>query len=70
VQYSLFVGGGDTKEQLRALRDGVHIAIGTPGKMMDLIESRKARQCPWFPEHHRSTVSTVTCMVRALHRTR
>ncbi len=34
-------GGQGYREQLRALRDGVQIVVGTPGRVMDMIE-RKA----------------------------
>lgn len=35
--FSLFVGGTDPAEDLRALRKGVQIAVGTTGRLADLI---------------------------------
>jgi len=38
---SLFVGGVDAGAQMRALRDGVDIVTGTPGRVIDFVESGK-----------------------------
>lgn len=40
VRVASVVGGIDKDQQLVALRDGVEILIGTPGRLVDLLESR------------------------------
>ncbi|GFR40732.1 hypothetical protein Agub_g1342 [Astrephomene gubernaculifera] len=37
----LFVGGVDPGPQLRSLREGVDIVVGTPGRVVDFVESGK-----------------------------
>lgn len=37
----LFVGGADMGAQVKLLRDGVDIAVATPGRMTDLVQSGK-----------------------------
>ena len=37
----LFVGGSQMAAGLKALRDGAQIAVGTPGRLCDLIEKRQ-----------------------------
>jgi translation initiation factor 4A len=34
------IGGSGVREDMRALRDGVHIVIGTPGRVNDMIQRR------------------------------
>merc|ERR1712066_255452 len=34
------IGGTSLREDARSLRDGQHIVIGTPGRVMDLLERR------------------------------
>lgn len=34
-------GGTGMKQQIAALREGVHIVVGTPGRILDLIEQRE-----------------------------
>eukprot|EP00803_Ostreobium_quekettii_P004828 evm.model.scf_578.6 EVM.evm.TU.scf_578.6 scf_578:62481-70261(+) len=41
VANALFVGGVDAKAQARALREGVDIVTGTPGRITDFINSGK-----------------------------
>jgi len=36
-------GGQPIERQLRALQSGVHIVIGTPGRVMDHLERRTLR---------------------------
>lgn len=35
------IGGGNTKEQIRALQTGVDIAVGTPGRIHDFLSTGK-----------------------------
>ena len=37
----LCVGGVDMRDQIRALKDGVHIVVGTPGRVEDLMKGGK-----------------------------
>lgn len=39
----LCIGGISIKEQIESLRRGCHIVVGTPGRLMDLLERRKMR---------------------------
>ncbi|EFJ48542.1 hypothetical protein VOLCADRAFT_90875 [Volvox carteri f. nagariensis] len=41
IRTGLFVGGVDAVPQIRMLREGVHIAVGTPGRVIDFVESGK-----------------------------
>ncbi|GLC38638.1 hypothetical protein PLESTB_000455000 [Pleodorina starrii] len=41
LRAGLFVGGVDTAPQLRMLREGVDIVVGTPGRVIDFVESGK-----------------------------
>ncbi|KXZ56945.1 hypothetical protein GPECTOR_1g852 [Gonium pectorale] len=41
LRTGLFVGGTDAGPQLRALREGVDIVVGTPGRVVDFVESGK-----------------------------
>lgn len=41
VKTGLFVGGLDPGPQLRLLKDGVDIVVGTPGRVIDFVESGK-----------------------------
>jgi translation initiation factor 4A len=34
------VGGSSIRESIKTLRDGVHVVIGTPGRVLDMIERR------------------------------
>lgn len=38
VRAALFVGGLSSKDQVRSLKEGVDIVVGTPGRIMDLLE--------------------------------
>jgi len=35
------VGGTDFKEDIKALTSGVHLVVGTPGRVLDMLDSRK-----------------------------
>jgi ATP-dependent RNA helicase DDX1 len=37
ISHAVFIGGNDIRENLRTLHDGVHIVIGTPGRISTLI---------------------------------
>lgn len=41
VSNELFVGGVHVKDQMKALREGVHIITGTPGRIIDFVRSGK-----------------------------
>ncbi|GLI69277.1 hypothetical protein VaNZ11_013853 [Volvox africanus] len=41
LRTGLFVGGIDIAPQIRLLRDGVDIVVGTPGRVLDFVESGK-----------------------------
>jgi superfamily II DNA/RNA helicase len=41
IRSHLFIGGKQTSDDLKALREGVHIAIGTPGRVVALIDRRQ-----------------------------
>ncbi|KAG2489591.1 hypothetical protein HYH03_011872 [Edaphochlamys debaryana] len=41
VKTALFVGGVDAAPQIKQLRDGVDIVVGTPGRVIDFVESGK-----------------------------
>jgi ATP-dependent RNA helicase DDX1 len=43
ITHGLFVGGVDIRENIRVLRSGCHIVVGTPGRIIDLVESGKMR---------------------------
>lgn len=43
LRAALFVGGVDASSQLKALREGVDIVTGTPGRLVDLAQSGKLR---------------------------
>ncbi|KAL3905772.1 MAG: hypothetical protein SGPRY_010797, partial [Prymnesium sp.] len=43
LRAALFVGGVDASSQLKALREGVDIVTGTPGRLVDLTQSGKLR---------------------------
>ena len=41
LRAELLVGGTDARPTVRALAEGVDIVTGTPGRVMDLVESGK-----------------------------
>jgi len=41
ITHELFIGGVETNTMMQALRDGVNIVIGTPGRLVDFIKSGK-----------------------------
>ena len=43
-------GGADIRQQITALREGVHIVVGTPGRVLDLIGRKilKVQQIKWL----------------------
>lgn len=41
VRVSECVGGRNVRENINELRDGVHVAVGTPGRLFDLIQRRR-----------------------------
>ncbi|PNW85486.1 hypothetical protein CHLRE_03g188750v5 [Chlamydomonas reinhardtii] len=41
VKTGLFVGGMDAAPQIRMLREGVDVVVGTPGRVIDFVESGK-----------------------------
>jgi len=43
IRTATVIGGTDMRESMRALDAGVDVAIGTPGRMHDLISKRKLR---------------------------
>ena len=43
LKAALLVGGADAAPQVRALRDGVDVVSGTPGRVLDLVKSGKLR---------------------------
>lgn len=40
VHAALLVGGANMKESIAQLKAGVHVAVGTPGRMLDMLERR------------------------------
>jgi translation initiation factor 4A len=38
VKVHSFVGGNSIREDIRILQDGIHIAVGTPGRIYDMIQ--------------------------------
>ncbi|KAK9471613.1 P-loop containing nucleoside triphosphate hydrolase protein [Dipodascopsis tothii] len=40
VQCHACIGGTDVREDIKALQDGVHIVVGTPGRVHDMIKRR------------------------------
>lgn len=43
VRVAPIYGGSSYSRQIRALRDGAHIVVGTPGRIIDLLERRVLR---------------------------
>jgi ATP-dependent RNA helicase DDX1 len=43
LSHGLFVGGVDVRDNVRTLSGGCHIVVGTPGRVLDLVESGKMR---------------------------
>lgn len=41
MRCSCLIGGNDIEQQIKSLKNGVHIVIGTPGRVIDLINSVK-----------------------------
>jgi len=37
-----FVGGSSVRDNIRAIKDGAQVVVGTPGRVLDLIETRRA----------------------------
>jgi superfamily II DNA/RNA helicase len=37
------VGGTAVREDIRTLQDGVHVVVGTPGRVYDMIQRRALR---------------------------
>ena len=37
----LGIGGMDMSSQLQSIRNGVHIVIGTPGRLSDMVNKKK-----------------------------
>jgi len=42
IECRVFVGGGRVSDDIRALERGCQVVCGTPGRILDLIESRRA----------------------------
>lgn len=42
IKVHMCVGGTDMRESIRELRGGVHVVVGTPGRVKDMIDVRKA----------------------------
>ena len=47
MQCCLIVGGVDMGQQIKQLKSGVHVVIGTPGRVEDLMKAGKlsVRRC-------------------------
>ena len=43
VRAHVCIGGTQVREDIRALQDGVHVVVGTPGRVYDLINRRALR---------------------------
>ena len=41
LRSSCLVGGNDVEYQLKSLKNGVHVIVGTPGRLIDLISTNK-----------------------------
>lgn len=41
MKAALLVGGNDVEEQVKSLKNGAHVIVGTPGRFIDLITSNK-----------------------------
>lgn len=39
------VGGTDVREDISRLKDGVHIVVGTPGRVLDMMTNRRCLEC-------------------------
>lgn len=44
IKELLVVGGVNVKDQINQLNAGVHIVVGTPGRLVDLIQGGDYRQ--------------------------
>jgi translation initiation factor 4A len=36
------IGGTVVREDIRILQEGVHVVVGTPGRVLDMIQNRRA----------------------------
>jgi ATP-dependent RNA helicase DDX1 len=50
ISHALFIGGVDTRDMIRQLKEGVNIVVATPGRITDFVKSKKMslQECRFF----------------------